>query len=147
MTLQRVPFFVALVVPGGSLAFLLGVLSTGPDSDGLYSPVTLAALAAIAIAVSMALRLVTDSDGRVAAEVGLGALLVTALLALFVLGVFAPYLGGWGEHDLNQFGGNDATWRPWLTHLLVLAVVFGVAFGAFVGFLSWAGRFIRLRHP
>ena len=145
MTLQRVSFFAALMVAGGGLAFLLGALSTRPDSDGLYSSVALTTLTTIAIVVGTALRLVLDTERRVSAEVALGALLFSALLAVFVLGVFAPYLGGWGDRDLNQFGGNDSTWRSWLTFLLVLAGVSGVVFGAFVGFLSWAARSIRFQ--
>ncbi len=133
------------MVAGGGLAFVLGVLSTRPYSDGLYSPVTITARAVIVIAVGTALRLVLDTERRVVAEVALGALLFPSLLAVFVLGVFAPYLGGWGDRELEQFGGNDMTWRSWLSFLLIAAGVSGVFFGAFVGFLSWAFRSIRFQ--
>ena len=145
MTLQRVPLFVALMVAGGGLAFVLGALSTRPYSDGLYSPVTLTVLVVIVIVVGMALRLVLDTERRAVAEIALGALLFSALLVVFVLGIFVPYLGGWGDRELQQFGGNDSTWRSWLSFLLIAAGVFGMFFGAFVGYLSWAFRSRRFQ--
>jgi len=66
-----------------------------------------------------------EALGAMAAEVALGGLLFPALLTVFVLGIFTPYLAGWGGRDLDQFGGNDMTWRSWLTFLLIAAAVSG----------------------
>jgi uncharacterized membrane protein (DUF4010 family) len=139
-TLQRAALLAALIVGGGTLAFVLGVLSVQPGNDALY---IIALLSGIAMAVGAALRLALGSERRLAAEVALGALLFPAFLAVFVLGVFAPYLGGWGDRELKQFGGSDMTWRPWLSFLLATAGVSGAVFGGLVGFLSWAFRSAR----
>ena len=142
MTLQRVPLFVTLMVASGGFTFILGTLSTRADNYTLYLSTL---LTGIAVFVGTALRLVLSKERRVVAEIALGALLFSALLVVFVLGVFTPYLGGWGDRELQQFGGNDSTWRSWLSFLLIAAGVSGVFFGAFVGFLSWAFRSIRFQ--
>ena len=139
MTLQRVPLFVTLMVASGGFTFILGTLSTRAGNYTLYLSTL---LTGIAVFVGTALRLVLSKERRAVAEIALGALLFSALLVVFVLGVFTPYLGGWGDRELQQFGGNDSTW---LSFLLIAAGVSGVFFGAFVGFLSWASRSIRFQ--
>ncbi|MBI1885829.1 MAG: hypothetical protein HYS09_05895 [Chloroflexi bacterium] len=138
--MQRAASSTALIAAAGGLAFTLGVLAVGAWADALSVPIV---LTVIAVAVGAMLRLTLGTLRSLPTCVVVGALLYPALLALFVLGIFAPYLGGWGGHYLEEFGGNDADWDSWLTFLLVAAGISGAVFGAFVGLVAWLVRVVR----
>ena len=142
----RLALVMLLVASGTGLTFGLGVLSTESNDGRLYSTGSVAALAAMAIVVAAGIRLTLGGERRLAGAVALGVLLFAALLTVFVVGVFVPYAAGWGSRELDQFGGNDMTWRSWLTFLLIAAAASGALLGAFIGLLSWAARFTRSPH-
>ena len=103
------------------------------------------ALNLIALTVATALHVALGREGRAAPKVALGALLFPALLAMFVIGIFVPYWGGWGGLELQELENDaDIAWRTLLMYLFGAALVSGAFFGAFVGLLSWASRFLGL---
>ena len=132
----RLALILLLVASGTGLTFGLGVLSTEPNNDGLYSTGSVAALAAMAIVVAAGIRLTLGGERRLAGAVALGVLLFATLLTVFVVGVFVPYAAGWGSRELEDFGGEDMSWQTWLSTLLIGAAAAGTLFGAFIGLLS-----------
>jgi NhaP-type Na+/H+ or K+/H+ antiporter len=73
----------------------------------------------------------------------LGAFLGAVGAFLFVMGVFLPYLAGWGGRELEDFGGNDFAPDYWLKCLLVYLPVYGAVVCGASGFIAWALRFLR----
>lgn len=146
MTRQRAASIVALLTVGSGSAFALGILTLQmPDYDAWMLPFIPLALPALITGV--AIRVLTGHRGERRLDLALaslsalaGAVLLAGMLAFFVLGVFIPYLAGWGGREIDQFGGHDFTWSAWLSTLLAMAGVAGGVIGAVVGLLSWACR-------
>ena len=138
----------ALVALGGALTFLLGLFSGAPD-DAVLALYTGASLAAAAGIVVLAVRLILGRRRKgedvemLFALLGalLGALLLAAFTAAFVGGISVAFHQGWGDREVQQFGGLEENWHSWLSEMQRGAPVAGAMIGALLGFLGWGSRF------
>ncbi len=120
----------ALAVGGLSLASAAGY------EWSINSWVALAALLGlIATLVSAALGALANPGGRLWPHVLVGAVLFTLLLQAPLLTLLAAHAGG-----VAGSGDNQSDPAETLADLLLIALVFGPAFGAVVGLLNWAFR-------
>ena len=148
---RRGGFFLAMAVLGGALSFLLGLLGGQPDGHAVWLWLSVS-LAAVATALVLAVRVILDAprtDGAEAASAVcgtlLGGLLLAGFAAAFVAGIYVCFEQEWGDRGIQgDLGGIDQTWQSWLWELLHFFVTFGAIVGAFLGFLAWASRFIRI---
>jgi hypothetical protein len=62
----------------------------------------------------------------------------------FVGGISVAFHEGWGDRELQKFGGIDESWHSWLSEMQRGAPVAGGIIGAFLGFLAWGSRLITL---
>ncbi len=152
---RRARLLTGLLTAGSVTVFIAGVggallIDTSDASSWLFRNgwlVWVGSLALITVIVAVALNLTVSRDGGIGVKVALGALLFSLLSAVFVIGIFVPYWGGWGGLELQQLEADaDLTWRPLLKLYLVAVGVGGAFFGACVGFISWARRLFRRSH-
>ena len=144
-------FFLSIAVSGGALAFLLGLLGGQVDGDAVW-PWLLGSFAAVAAVLVMALRLLLGTPKNGAAEAAsavcytlLGGLLLAGFAAAFVAGIYVCFEEGWGSRGVqDDLGGIDQTWQSWLREFLQISVQGSGITGAFLGFLAWASRFVRI---
>jgi len=144
-------FFLGIAVLGGALAFLLGLLGGQVDGDAVW-PWLLGSFAAVASILVTALRLLLGTPKNGAAETAsavcctlLGGLLLAGFAAAFVAGIYVSFEEGWGDRGIqDDLGGIDQTWQSWLREFLQMSVQGSGIAGAFLGFLAWASRFVRI---
>lgn len=144
---------------GASLALLVwavglasGLVAVLADLEGaMLAVLAWADLVVGAILVLLAVRLAMSGFSRWRGNLTtvLGSTLVGAFVGAvgglaFTLGIFLPYLAGWGGHELDDFGGNDFTWQEWLSVWLRGLALVGAAVGAVCGLAAWVLRFVRL---
>ena len=152
MTAQRRwALSLGLVGLGAALAFLLGLLSGAPDDAALTS-YAVASFAVAAGSVVLAVRLILGKRRKredveiLLAPLGavLGALLLAVFTEAFVVGISVAFHQGWGDREVQQFGGIDQDWRSWLSGLQRGAPVAGGMIGAVLGFVGWGSRFTEM---
>jgi hypothetical protein len=154
MTAQRRwALSLGLVTLGGALSFLLGLFSGAPDDAGvaLYAVASFAMAAGIVV---LAVRLILgESWGEdvetLLAPLGilLGALFMAAFTEAFVVGISVAFHQGWGDREVQQFGGSEENWRSWLSQLQRGAPVGGAMIGALLGFVGWGSRLASWSEP
>ena len=148
---RRGGFFLVMAVLGGALAFLLGLLGGQPDGDAVWQWL-LASFAAVATALVLAVRVILGAPKSEVAEAAsavcgtlLGGLLLAGFAAAFVAGIYVCFEEGWGDRGIQgDLGGIDQTWQSWLWEFLPTFVAYSAIVGAFLGFLAWASRFVRI---
>ena len=149
---KRWALSLGLVALGGVLAFLLGLFSGVPDDDAVALHIWLSFAVAAGIVV-LVVRLILgklrngEDIEMLFALLGvlLGAMFMAAFTETFVVGVSVAFHQGWGDRELQQFGGIDEDWRSWLSEMQRGAPAAGAVIGAILGFVGWGSRFITLR--
>jgi hypothetical protein len=148
---RRGAFFLGMAVLGGALSFVLGLLGGQSDGAAVWAWLP-GSFAAVATIIVMALRLVLGTPKKEAAEAVsavcgtlLGGLLFAGFAAAFVAGIYVCFEEGWGDRGIQgDLGGIDQTWQSWLREFLEISVQGSGIAGGFLGFLTWASRFVRI---
>jgi hypothetical protein len=133
------------------LCFISGLAATLRDDNsttGLVFLLTVPAVVAVLVAAVVWLWLPGPREGPPGPAVAflgvlLGAFLGAVSAFLFVMGVFLPYLAGWGRWELEDFGGNDFAPGYWLKSLILSFSLIGAIVCGASGFIAWALRFLR----
>jgi hypothetical protein len=149
VTARRWALSVGLIALGGALTFLLGLFSGVPDDAAvaLYLVGSFAAAAVVVVvAVCLILGILRDSeDVQLLLAPLLGALLLAAFTEAFVVGISVAFHQGWGDREVQEFGGSEENWHSWLSQLQRGAPVGGAIIGALLGFASWVSRLVSFR--
>jgi hypothetical protein len=154
-TARRITLSLLLVAVAEPLAFLLGLLSGEPGGDALRLYLWASfALAVIIVVVIPRLILGKPREGDdieglfICLATFVGALLLAAFVETFVLGMYVSFHKGspdWETYELLGGRSDGVTWQTWLHDLLLGAPLGGGMVGAFLGFLGWLSRFLRIR--
>ena len=138
----------------GALGFLSGLVSSGA-AEGADAVLCLwVSFLAAAVTVIVVVRLILGT--RKAEDVEtvlfvpaafLGGALLAAFSEAFVLGVSVSFHEGWGDRELQKFGGSEMDWHSWLSELYPDAAIGGAMGGALLGLVAWASRFVSWSEP
>lgn len=142
---RLVLFLWVSVLVSGLLAELAG-LSEVPAITLLSGDLGLGAvLVALAVLATMPrFRGWRREPGAAAFAVVLGAVVGAVGGLAYILGIFVPYVAGWGGKELSDFGGNDVTWQEYLGEALAWLGIVGAVAGATFGLAAWVLRLARL---
>lgn len=155
MTAQRRwALSLGLVALAGALGFLSGLVSSGA-AEGASAVLCLGvSFLAAAVTVIVVVRLILGT--RKAQDVEavlfvpaafLGGALLAAFSEAFVLGVSVAFHEGWGDRELQKFGGSEMNWHSWISGLYPGAAIGGAIGGAFLGLVGWVSRFASWSEP
>ena len=142
------------VALAGALGFLSGLVSSGA-AEGAAAVLCLGvSFLAAAVTVIVVVRLILGT--RKAEDVEaflfvpaafLGGALFAAFFEAFVLGVSVSLHEGWGDRELQKFGGSEMNWHSWISGLYPGAAIGGAIGGAFLGLAGWVSRFASWSEP